>query len=115
MIEKISFSILSLSALLVPTLIAQASSYVNPISATLGVSTIPEFLLVLVDLVFLIGTPIIVVFIIYSGFLFVTGGDNDAKVAKAKFVLTWTLIGAMVLLGAKAIALAIEATVLSLA
>jgi len=94
---------------------ANHGSYHNPLRATLSVDNVPDFLLALVDLVFLVGTPIIVIFIIYAGFLFVTGGDNETKVAKAKFVLMWTLIGAMVLLGAKAIALAIEGTILSLA
>ena len=92
--------------------------YPNPIKI-LGadgqaVKDIPSFLLLLVDLVFLIATPIIVIFIIYAGFLFVTAGDNEAQVTKAKTVILWTLIGAAVLLGAKVIAAAIQATVLEL-
>ncbi len=94
-------------------LIASAATYENPIRIA-GVSTIPDFLLALVDLVWLIGVPIIAICIIYSGFLFVTGGDNESKVAKARFVFMWTAIGAVVLLGAKGIAMAIQATVLSL-
>lgn len=90
-----------------------ASTYNNPVVYG-GISTIPELLLALVDLVFLVGVPIIVLFIIYSGFLFVTGGDNEAQTKKARFVFTWTMVGALVLLGAKAIALAIKNTVLSL-
>jgi len=89
------------------------TSYQNPITYG-GITTIPELLLALVDLVFLIGVPIIVIFIIYSGFLFVSAGDNEAQVGKAKTVFTWTVIGALVLLGAKAISAAIQATVLSL-
>lgn len=96
------------------TLVADAASfYQNPITYG-GIKTIPELLLALVDLVFLIGVPIIVVFIIYSGFLFVSAGDNEAQVARAKTTFMWTVIGALVLLGAKAIAAAIQATVLSL-
>ena len=92
--------------------------YPNPVKI-LGadgqaVKDIPSFLLLLVDLVFLIATPIIVVFIIYAGFLFVTAGGNEAQVTKAKTVILWTLIGAAVLLGAKVIAAAIQATVLEL-
>ncbi len=94
--------------------LAAPATYNNPITYG-GIQTIPELLLALVDLVFLIGIPIIVVFIIYSGFLFVTGGDNEQQVKKARFVFMWTMIGALVLLGAKAIALAIKNTVLSLA
>jgi len=90
-----------------------SGTYCNPITYA-GITTIPQFLLALVDLVFLIGVPIIVIFIIYSGFLFVTAGDNESQIAKAKFVFTWTLVGALILLGAKAIAAAIQATVLTL-
>jgi hypothetical protein len=87
--------------------------YENPIKYG-GITTIPELLLALVDLVFLIGVPIIVICIIYAGFLFVSAGDNESQIAKAKMVFMWTVIGALVLLGAKAIAMAIQETVLSL-
>ena len=106
--------ILSFATLLSPFAIAHAAStYNNPITYG-GVTSIPCFLVALVDLIFLVGIPIIVLFIIYSGFLFVTGGDNEAQTKKARFVFTWTMVGALVLLGAKAIALAIKNTVLSL-
>ena len=90
-----------------------ASSYQNPITYG-GITNIPQLLLALVDLVFLIAVPIIVICIIYSGFLFVTAGDNETKLGKAKMVFTWTVVGALVLLGAKAISYAICETVLSL-
>lgn len=89
------------------------STYSNPITYG-GITTIPDLLLAIVDLIFLIGVPIVVIAIIYSGFLFVTAGDNESKSTKARFVFTWTMIGALILFGAKAIALAIQTTVLSL-
>ena len=106
--------IISAFAFIASTHVAFAGIYVNPITYGGGISTIPEFLLALVDLIFLIAVPIIVIFIIYSGFLFVTAGDNESQIAKARFVFMWTIIGALVLLGAKAIAAAIQATILSL-
>lgn len=97
---------------------AQTGLYDNPIKLTGAsggqIQTIPEFLLALVDMVFLFGMPIIVIFIIYAGFLFVTAGDNESQISKAKTTITWTLIGAAVLIGAKVIAMAIETTVLNL-
>lgn len=105
------------SSLLLPLIAGAAvcppTQYCNPITYG-GISTIPDLLLALVDLVFLIGVPIVVISIIYSGFLFVTAGDNESKSTKARFVFTWTMIGALVLFGAKAIALAVQTTVLSL-
>lgn len=92
---------------------AAQTSYVNPITYG-GITSIPDLLLALVDLVFLIGVPIIVMFIIYGGFLFVTAGDNEAQIAKARTTFKWTLLGALVLLGAKVIAAAIQATISAL-
>ncbi|OGZ06948.1 MAG: hypothetical protein A2942_01285 [Candidatus Lloydbacteria bacterium RIFCSPLOWO2_01_FULL_50_20] len=92
---------------------AQTSMYQNPITYG-GIRTIPDLLIAIVDLVFLIAVPIIVIFIIYSGFLFVTSGDNEANIKKAKTVFMWTVVGALVLLGAKAISAAIQSTILSL-
>jgi len=98
--------------------VAHAQYYKNPITiqgaSGKPIETIPEFLLALVDIVFLFGMPIIVLFIIYGGFLFVTAGDNEAQITKARRTILWTLVGAGVLIGAKVIAMAIQATVLSL-
>lgn len=89
------------------------ANYENPITYK-GVTTVPCLLLALVDLLFLICVPIIVVFLIYGGFLFVTAGDNESQIGKAKTCFLWCLIGGVVLLGAKAISLAIQDTVLSI-
>jgi hypothetical protein len=89
------------------------TSYSNPITI-MGVTDIPSLLLAIVDLVFLIAMPIIVLFVIYAGYLFLTAGDNESKVSKAKFTLMWCLIGVAILLGAKVIAKAIETTILTL-
>lgn len=86
------------------------SKYANPITYG-GITTVEEFLLALVDLIFLIAVPFIVICIIYAGFLFVTAGDSEPQIAKARKVFLWTVIGAGVLLGAKAISLAIQNTI----
>jgi hypothetical protein len=100
------------------TLFAYAGSdsptyFKNPVKYG-DIKTVQDFLLALVDLIFLLAVPLIVVCIIYSGFLFVTAGDNESQVSKARTVFVWTIVGAGVLLGAKAIAMAIQATIESL-
>ncbi len=92
---------------------AAADMYSNPVTYG-GVDTVPKFLLALVDLIFLIAVPIIVICIIYAGFVFVTAADNEAKIGKARTIITWTIIGAAVLLGAKGIELAIQNTICAL-
>jgi hypothetical protein len=114
-LQKKLFHSLPLVTFFAPAMAFGASgTYDDPFAGGIAVSTIPDLLLALVDFVLLIGVPIIVICIIYSGFLFVTGGDNEAKVQKARFVFMWTVIGALVLLGAKGIAMAVQSTILSL-
>ena len=78
------------------------------------IRNIPQFLLAMVDLAFLVIMPIIVIFIVYSGFLFLTAGDNEAKITTAKKTFMWACIGAAVALGAKVMEKAIEATILEI-
>jgi hypothetical protein len=82
----------------------------NPIEQ----DTITEFLEVLVTGVVRIGLPVIVLAIIYSGFLFVKARGNPEELTKAKDALLYTMIGAGVLLGAWALATLIEQTVTAL-
>ncbi len=48
---------------------------------------------------------------IYVGFLFVMAQGNAEKISGAKTALIWTVIGALILLGANAIGLVIKSTV----
>ena len=90
-----------------------ASMYTNPVGTQLGIASIPCFLLALVNLIFYVVGPIIVICIVYAGFMFVSAQGNEVKIAKARTLLTWTLIGAGVLLSAMAISLAIQDTLIS--
>ncbi len=93
---------------------AQPGKYENPIALQLGgqeITSIPQFLLALVDMAFLIAMPIIVVFLVYSGFLFLTAGDNESNTTKAKKVFLWCLVGATIAIGAKVLAAVIQATI----
>lgn len=65
----------------------------------------------ILEVVVLVGTPIAVLFIIYSGFLFVTARGNDEKITKAKRALTWTIIGTAILIGAQVIATVLGGTI----
>ncbi len=69
----------------------------------LKVNSIEDFLKLLITILLVFATPIIVFFIIYSGFLFVTAAGNETKLAKAKAALLWTIVGAVILLGANAL------------
>jgi len=66
---------------------------------------------VLNQVVIPIGSIIIVFFIIYSGFLFVTARGNETKISHAKETLLWVVVGAAILLGSWAISGAIKGTI----
>lgn len=59
--------------------------------------------------------PVVVVAIVYSGFLFVTAQGNSEKITKARTALTYTVIGAAILIGSWGIAQLIKETVDNLA
>lgn len=57
------------------------------------------------------GSVVVVLMIVYVGYLFVTARGEPGKITTARTALLWTVVGALILLGAQAIALAIQATV----
>jgi hypothetical protein len=79
-----------------------------------GNYTIPTFIQTILEGVLKIGMPVIALAIIYCGFLFVKAQGKPEEITKAKEALTWTLVGAAILLGAWALAKMISATVLAL-
>lgn len=73
--------------------------------------SIPAFLSALLDIVTIIMMPIIVVAIIYGGFLFIKAQGNETELTKVKSTFLWVLIGALLVLGASTLSRAIEGTV----
>ena len=61
-----------------------------------------------------IGSIVVILMLVYVGFLFVVARGNPGEISKARNALLWTIIGALVLLGAEAIAQGIQATVQAL-
>jgi uncharacterized BrkB/YihY/UPF0761 family membrane protein len=82
----------------------------NPLERS-GINDIPTLVSTIVDQVANVGYFVIVFFILYSGFLFVTARGDEAGLKKAKEVFLWTVIGAAVLLGAKVLSAVIKGTV----
>lgn len=61
-----------------------------------------------------IGTIIVILMLIYCGYKFVAAQGDPTKLQDARRNLLWTVVGALILLGAQAIAIGIEATVTAL-
>ncbi len=84
---------------------------VNPLN---GINSLPEFLSAILAGVVQIGTIVLIMMLVYVGFLFVAARGNAEKLQGAKSALVWTVIGGLVLLGATSIQLVIQGTVDSL-
>jgi hypothetical protein len=101
-IIKILKNIFIFSVLVVPYKILLAGStdinFKNPLGET---STIPALIAKVLDFVVQLGTMVAIFFVIYAGFLFVTARGKPDEITKAKTTLLWTLIGALVLIGAQ--------------
>ncbi|MFA5933927.1 MAG: hypothetical protein WC795_01735 [Candidatus Paceibacterota bacterium] len=82
----------------------------NPIAAP----SLSEFVKSVLDVVLTIGIPVVALFIIYSGFLFVKARGNEKELTTAKDTLMWTLVGAAILLGSWVLASAIGGTITEL-
>lgn len=98
---------LSMALLLGTVTITNAAPFTNP----LGNIDLYGFLLNILNSVVFILFPVIVLMIVYVGFLFVAAQGNQQKLQEAKKAIVWTVIGSLVVLGSKALALAIRATV----
>lgn len=85
---------------------------VNPLGEG---KTIPSFLNDILSIVTdIIGPVIVILMLVYVGFLFVVAQGKEAEIRAARQALQWTVVGALILLGAKVIALGIQATVAAL-
>jgi len=79
----------------------------NPLRA----SSITQFFLDLLQIILIFAVPIIVFFIIYAGFLYVTARGNQEQVTKASRALGYAILGGVIILGAQVILTVIEGTV----
>jgi len=80
--------------------VTQAVQIKNP----LKVNSIEELLVAILNILIVIAIPIIVFFIIYSGFLYVTARGNPEQIGQASRSLTYAIIGGVLIIGAVAIA-----------
>ncbi|OHA59895.1 MAG: hypothetical protein A2589_02540 [Candidatus Vogelbacteria bacterium RIFOXYD1_FULL_46_19] len=81
----------------------------NPLRS--GVDTIPKLVEIIINAVVQIGVPVVAVGIIYSGFLFVKAQGKPEAITKAKEVFMWTIVGALIILGAFVILEIVQGTI----
>lgn len=79
----------------------------NPLKAKSLEALITDVIKILIQ----IGLSVAVLFIVYSGYLFVTAGGNSEKVSKAGTVFLWAVVGTAILLGALVIMQVVQNTI----
>lgn len=89
----------------------QSVTLMNPLKSG---TSLESFLTSILEFIIRIGSIAIILMLVFVGYKFVVAQGSDTKLSEAKNMLLWTIIGALVLLGAQAISLAIRATVKSL-
>jgi hypothetical protein len=103
----------SAAFLFVPVLVSaqgttgSSATFPNPIAAP----DLTSLLTLVLNAVILIVFPFIVLFIVYAGFKMVAARGNPGEISKAKEQIIYAIIGALIILGAGAISLAIKGTV----
>ena len=76
-----------------------------------SIDSIKDLIAAILKIVLTVGIPLIVLAIIYTGFLFVAAQGDKTKIEEARNAFTWTIVGAIVLLASFVIAEAIEGTI----
>ncbi len=98
-------SIFILSVLYTPhTVFAQTLT--NPLKS----NSIEEFLLKIIDILLIFALPLIILYIMYAGYLFVTAQGNPGKVTEARTALLWAVVGGVIVFGAKIIVTVVQNT-----
>jgi len=108
------YKLFTIAIILCSVNVALAADFVfdKKLDSPLGTTdTIWKFALKILDLIAKIGYPVIVLAIIYSGFLFVKAQGKPEEIKTARNAILWTIIGALVIIGAQAIGYAIKGTV----
>jgi len=96
---------LAFTLLVVPVVCSAALQ--NPI--TYG--TISEFVQAVVRAAIRIALPILALFLVYNGFLYVSAGGDEGKITKAHSGFMYSIIGAVLILGAWVFAEIIGSTI----
>jgi mannose/fructose/N-acetylgalactosamine-specific phosphotransferase system component IID len=103
-----AFAISTISLFAAKVAFAQpAGSLQNPIRF----GSLIEVLSAILDILVIFAVPIIVFFLIYAGFMYVTAQGNAAKITAATNALLYALIGGVIILGAEIIGGVIANTV----
>lgn len=100
------------------TISGSSVSLINPLKgadcSSGNGNCLESFLINILKFVVRIGAIIVILMLVYVGFKFVAARGEPGEITKAREMLLWTVVGALILLGAQVIAVAIQTTVQAL-
>lgn len=96
------------------SLTSGTSNSTSGLKNPLQVSTMQDLMTAILGFVVKIGIIIVVLMIVYTGFKFVLSKGKPEEIQKARMMLLWTIVGALIILGAQAISVGVTATVNSI-
>ncbi len=89
---------------------SSGGSIFNPLDGG-GITDIVGFFEAILEILMIFAVPIIVFFIIYAGFLYVTARGDTGKISQAHNALLYAIIGGLLVLGANVILAIVANTV----
>lgn len=95
-----------------PDVYAQTSA--TQLQNPIGYNSIAEFIAAALRAMVMIAMPVITLFMVYSGFLFVYARGNEESLKQAKTNLIYVILGSVLILGAWAFASLIGGTLAQL-
>jgi hypothetical protein len=109
--KNISAATTAVAITLLPFVVfAQQQGYFQNPTASANINNIQDFIAAFLRAVVQISLPILTLFIVYSGFKFVTAQGNEGKLKDAKENFLYVFIGAILILGAWVLATLIAST-----
>jgi len=97
---------------LLPGLLLAATGLENPLNSQF--SSVPAFIAGALKVLVIVALPIITLFIVVAGFMFVFARGNESKLTEARKNFVYVILGALLILGAWLIATLIGGTVTQL-
>jgi len=101
-VKKCSKYLVAASFALLPV-VSFAQGIKFKVKSPLAFSSFEDFLVAILNIIIIIATPIVVLAIIYAGFLYVTARGNVQQTQQATRALTYSIIGGVLILGALAL------------
>ncbi len=111
-IHRISVTSASLALVFAATIVHAQGGLENPLNRNFD--TIPTFIAGALKVLVIVALPIITLFIVVVGFMFIKARGNPSELSKAKENFVYVIIGALLILGAWVIATLIGGTVTQL-